>query len=160
VPGLLRDVDVNVRCRQAGTLARARRKRLAEPLEIVGGQRHPERGDDARSLAQRLKRGNLLPKAALDPANLVVQGLVPIKADGDDDSRPRPAAGDALDASDNAIGLEPVGGKVKQREARPAGQDRVEDLVDVGPQEDLAAGEVESSSVGFRRQMLHVLHLY
>ena len=39
-------------------------------------------------------------------------------------------------------------GKVQQGEPAPAGDDGVEDLVDVGPQEDLAAGEVGPGDIG------------
>ena len=88
---------------------------------------------------------------------------------------PRPAMRDTL--ATDALRLKPVGGKVQQGEAAPAGHDGSEDFVDVAAEKDLAAGQVDpghigvlamsvvtsavvSSSAGLRCQMLHVLQRY
>ena len=69
--------------------------------------------------AQRLERFDLTAESALDAADLVVQRFVAVEADGDDRLR-RPAAGDPFDARDDAVGQEPVGREMQEREPAPA----------------------------------------
>ena len=58
---------------------------------------------------------------------------------------PRPAI--RCSRRDDAVGEKSVGGKMQYREPAPARDDGVENFVDVGPQEDFAAGQIHPRDV-------------
>ena len=174
----LRHVQVHVVDRQPGTFARARGERLGEPSEVVATTASrrstvtmPGMRRSALNVSIWRLKPPLMPRmssfSCSSPSRLTVTMVC---------AGPRPAIRSTL--RDDAVGEKAVGRKVQERQSPPAGHDRVEDLVDVRPQEDLAAGEVRprdvrdsrgrrrrtssvvSSSVGLRCQMLQVLQRY
>ncbi len=110
-------------------------------------ERHAERGHDSWNAPQCVERFHLTTEAAFDAADLVVQRLVAVDADGDDRAR-RTSSGNPFDAADDAVGLKAVG---RESEESRAATIRVtiasKIVVDVAPQKDFAAREIDPVDV-------------
>ncbi len=119
---------------------------LSESAEIVGRHRHPEDRGYSRNTPERVERLDLTPETSLDSTDLVVGLLVAVQADRDDGVRRAPAR-DPLDARHDAIGEKPVGRKMQKRKPPPAGDDSLENVVDVRSEENLPSGEVRPRDV-------------
>ena len=138
----MHDVHVEVPVAQPGQLGLRGGERPGELLEVERREGHAERGVDARDAPQLPEGLDLPAPAALDPADVVVDRLVAVGAHRDEQPG-RPQRRDAADRRDDPVGEVAVRREVEHQEIRRLRDDRRDDLDDVGPQEDLAAGEVD-----------------
>ena len=83
VLGLVHDVDMKIAILEVWNLTLGRLERDREVIHVILRQSHPQHDRDARNLPQLPKGLELAPIASLDPANVVVHRLVPIRADRD-----------------------------------------------------------------------------
>jgi hypothetical protein len=137
----LRDVHVDVVDGQSGTLASEGVESLREAPQVVLRERDAKDGRHSLDAAQGVERGHLAAEPPFDSANVVVQPLVAIDADGHN-RLAGSSPGDAPNGLHDAVGEKSVGRKVQQLQATPARDHGLEDVVDVRPQKNLAAGQI------------------